>query len=250
MWIRNRSTLAADRPRWVWGPSSGPLLVLATLIPAAAGAVTLDFGGALQDLEAGKKVRSVTLSNGATMEVRCETEGRGPDVCIIFDSAEPGDHDEDLGTPNEDFGGPGEGDGGERGEEGKNDAALGNLLIIAENVVDSDRDGFVDEPESEGGTVWLRFSHAGRLSLALVDVDRREEEPVLKLYRDGNVVKTVEGESLGDNSVQHLDLSRYGNVDAVRIELDSSAGIAAIQLEIEVVGIEADSWSNVKALFR
>ncbi len=252
MWICNPFAQAAWRQRHAFGPPAGPLLLLATLVPAAAGAVTLDFGGALQDLEPGEEVDTVTLSNGATMSVSCSNSGGGPDLCIVFDSEDPSGGDVDLGTPNEDFDGPGKGAGGEDGAEGENEEALGNVIIIAENDEDGDDDGIVDEPDDEsgGGTVWLNFSHSGRLSLAIVDVDEDEAAPVLHLYKDGEHVGEVEGESLGDNSVQHLDLASYGNIDGVKIELDGSSSIADVELDVEVVGTEANTWSNVKTLFR
>jgi len=252
MRIRDPLFRAAWRQRHAFSPPAGPFLVLATLVPVAAGAVTLDFGGALQDLEAGEKIGTVTLSNGATMRVTCSNSGGGPDVCIVFDSEEPSGGDLDLGTPNQDFGGPGKGKGGEAGAEGENHTAFENLIIIAENDADDDGDGLVDEPDDEsgGGTVWLHFSHSGRLSFAIVDVDKDEDEPRVHLYKDGHHVGEVEGESLGDNSVLHLDLAAHGNVDAVKIELDGSSGIADLKLEVEVVGTEPGTWSNVKTIFR
>jgi hypothetical protein len=229
-----------------------PFFLLAACLTATANAATLDFGGALQDLDPGEEVGTVTLSNGATMDVHCSNDGGGPDLCIVFDSEDPSGGDVDLGTPNEDFDGPGEGAGGEDGEDGENDAALGKVLIIAEDDTDDDDDGLVDEPDDEsgGGTLWLQFSHAGRLSFSIIDVDDDEAAPQVKLYKDGALVDEVEGESLGDNSVQHLDLAAYGNVDAVEIELDGSSGIAGVQLDVEVVGTESNTWSRVKTLFR
>lgn len=252
MWIRDPLFTAAWRRRYAKFPSAGPLSVLAALLPAAAGAVTLDFGYALQDLETGERVGTVTLYNGATMHVTCSNEGGGPDVCIIFDSEEPSGDDFDLGTPNEDFGGFGKGEGGEAGAKGENAEELGNVLIIAEDVEDEDGDGYVDVPDdaSRGGTIWLHFSHAGRLSFRIIDVDEHEEAPQVHLYKEGECIGWAEGESLGDNSVQSLDLSSYGNVDAVEIELEGSSAIADVKLEVEVVGTESGTWSNVKALFR
>jgi len=252
MWIRDSFAHAAWRRRHAFGPPTGPLLLLATLVPAAAGAVTLDFGGALQDLDPGEEVGTVTLSNGATMSVTCSNSGGGPDLCIVFDSEDPSGGDVDLGTPNEDFDGPGKGKGGEEGAEGENDDALGNVIIVAENDDDDNDDGVVDEPDDEsgGGTLWLHFSHPGHLSFSIVDVDEDEAAPRVHLYKDGEHVGEAEGESPGDNSVQHLDLASYGNVDAVRIELDGSSGIANVKLDVEVVGTEPGTWSNVKAIFR
>jgi hypothetical protein len=169
----------------------------------------------------------------------------------VFDSADPTGGDLDLGTPNESFGGPGDGAGGERGSRGENARALGKALVIAENDADEDRDGLVDEPDDEsgGGVVTLEFSHAGRLELTLIDVDRDEEEPRLYLFHDGDLVSSVEAERLGDNSAQTLDLSSHGDIDAVRIHLDGSSAIGGIVLVVPQVGVEPATWSRVKALF-
>ena len=228
-----------------------PGLLAAALLPAALWATPLDFGAALQDFETGEEVGTVEAS-GATMTVFCENEGGGPDLCIIFDTEEPSGGDWDLGAPNQDFGGPGLGEGGQTGKEGQNENVLGNILIIAENDEDVNEDGFVDVPDDEsgGGVVRLQFSHAGRLSLTLIDVDEDEDEPKLVLWKEGEIVETVEGESPGDNGVQHLDLGWAGDIDAVDIELDGSTGIAEIVLDVISVGVAQSQWSNMKRVYR
>lgn len=234
---------------------SGALAAVAlaglTAVPAPVTARVLDFAAALQELDTGTVVEDLE-ADGATMHVVVHNAGFGPNVLIVFDSEEPSGDDQDLGTPNESFGGPGIGDGGAKGEEGENGDELGNVLIIAENVDDDDGDGLVDVPddESDGGTVWLKFSHAGRLSLTIVDVDEEEDAPQFCLYHDGEFVAEVEGESLGDNSLQDFDFSEFGDIDAVKIELDGSASIGNIQLDVAQVGVEARSWSTVKQMFR
>lgn len=59
----------------------------------------------------------------------------------MFDSAHPTGGDFDLGTPNQDFGGPGIGVGGEAGSPFQNDLAKGNILVVGENLFDSNGDG-------------------------------------------------------------------------------------------------------------
>jgi hypothetical protein len=210
----------------------------------------LDFSEALQELETGEPVEHVELDNGASMHVSVRNHGGGPDLAIIFDSEEPSGGDDDLGTPNEDFGGPGLGSGGESGERGENEDALGNVLVIAEDDVDEDGDGLVDEPDDEsgGGVVWLTFSHAGRLSFTLVDVDEDEEEPRVDLYLTGEWVGEEEGKSLGDNSAQEIET--HCTVDAVAIRLDGSSSIGKIELDVPVVGVQAETWSGVKRTYR
>lgn len=222
------------------------------LLPATAPAVVLDFGAALQPLDAGEEVDTVTLENGAWMAVTCRNGGEGPDLCIVFDSADPTGGDVDLGTPNEDFGGPGKGQGGEDGEEGENAEALGKILIIAADDEDVDDDGRVDDPEDErdGGVLRFDFSHAGRLSFRVIDVDEDEEEPTVRLFKEGQSVGQVELEAWGDNSVQEVDLSSFGDVDAVEVEFEDSAAVADIRLDVMIVGTEPRTWSKMKRSFR
>ena len=61
-----------------------------------------------------------------------------PDIGIIFDSSNPTGDDWDLETPSTP-------NNGNRWYE-----SLGNFLIIAEDDVDNDNDGFIDDPDDEG----------------------------------------------------------------------------------------------------
>jgi hypothetical protein len=222
------------------------------LAPAWGLAETLDFGAALQALDAGETVTQVTLENGASMTVWAENHGSGPDKCIVFDSSHPTGGDVDLGTPNEDFGGPGKGNGGEQGKEGENAVALGKLLVISGNDEDANDDGRMDDPEdeSDGGLLTLHFSHAGRLSFKVVDVDKDEDEPHFTLYKEGHEVGQAQGDEFGNNGVQPIDLSSFGDIDAIEMHLHSSVGIAAIQLDVVTVGTLPRTWSNVKSTYR
>jgi hypothetical protein len=188
----------------------------------------------------------VTLSNGASMSVSADNGGDGPDECVVFDSAHPTGGEDDLGTPNEDFGGPGKGSGGQKGEEGENDKALGKVLIIPEN----DTDGDAPEAASHGGVVDLHFSHAGRLSFKVVDVDKDEDEPQFTLYKEGHEVAEAQADEFGDNGVESIDLSDFGDIDAIEIHLFGSAAIASIQLDVMQVGTQPQTWSHVKGTYR
>jgi hypothetical protein len=226
-------------------------LLGATGALSTAHARVLDFGAALQDLEAGEDVRKVE-ADGGTMWISVHNDGEGPDKAIVFDSSDPCEKYEEIGTPNEDFGGPGEGKGGEEGSDYENDRGLGNVLVVAEDDADDDLDGHVDVPkdEDDGGTVWLKFSHAGRLSFSVVDVDEDEEAPRVFLYHEGDFVDVVELANGGDNSLQEVDLSSFGDIDAVKIKLAGTAAIGDIQMEVLQVGVEAQTWSQVKRFFR
>jgi hypothetical protein len=73
-------------------------LLGATGALSTAHARVLDFGAALQDLEAGEDVRKVEAAAG-----RCGSastnDGEGPDKAIVFDSSDPCEKYEEIGTP-------------------------------------------------------------------------------------------------------------------------------------------------------
>ena len=71
--------------------------------------------------------------------------GPGINPVLIFDSSDPTGGDVDLGTPNEAYGGPGVGNAG-----ASNDTPMGNVAIIAEDLVDNNDDGLIDDPDDVG----------------------------------------------------------------------------------------------------
>lgn len=175
----------------------------------------------------------------------------GPQSCIIFDSSSPTGQDWDLGTPSQDFGGPGIGSGGLAGEPGENAVALGNLLIIAEDLGDANLDDVVDDPDDErdGGSIAFLFhSPAQPVSITLVDID----EQLLGLDIDGGgaLEISVQGSAAGNNSVQKLDLTNYGLVSSIRINFIGSGAIGEIEYRTPTTATEETSWTDVKQLFR
>ena len=66
----------------------------------------------------------------------------------LYDPADPGFGDPDLGSPNQDFGGPGVGSEGGAGQPGENAVPLHNILIVDENGPD-----FPPDDQQVGGTI-------------------------------------------------------------------------------------------------
>ncbi len=156
-----------------------------------------------QDLSEVYEAWGVTLVTYNTMAMDV------PGLGIAFDSSDPPDHDIDLGTPNEAYGGPGVGEGGE-----SNTVALGNLLISAENFVDADGDGLIDDPDDDDNGAWFGFhfdTPTCVLGLDLVDIESSEAPSDLYFYdSDGYVIEHVRAGGLGDNSVEVLELEICG----------------------------------------
>jgi hypothetical protein len=155
----------------------------------------------------------------------------GPDKAIVFDSANPTGDDFDLGAPNEDFGGPGIGAGGGAGQPGENSEALGKLIIIAENDVDSNNDGLVDDPddEGEGGTLFFDFDAPVEvISVRVIDIDAGETGGFIRSFdSSGTALGTINIPSLGDNSEQVVPVGQTG-VKRLEIELVSSGDVATL----------------------
>jgi hypothetical protein len=186
--------------------------------------------------------------------VRVENEGGGPSSAIIFDSSDPSGGDFDLGTPNETCGGPGRGSGGEAGEPGENCTPYGNLLIIADDIVDVVRPfGVVDDPddEEEGGRLVLTF-HEEVLPIRVVLIDVDEEGADVRVDADTLRVR-VEASELGNNSVQQVDLSRAvrgGSFTTVELRFHGSAALAEIEYLPLTTPVQGASWAGVKGRYR
>ena len=197
-------------------------LFLAFLIglPGRAASTTITFSKD-QDgntLAAGTKIDDefdntfmVTVVNGTTLDMR-------PDVGILFDSQNPTGEDDDLGGP------PWSGGNLPLG------TVLGNLLIIAEDIVDvvnnatgaPGADGLVDDPDDEGrrpaGTITFDFNEVTPIfGFDLIDVEGVIAEPgnYAAFSSGGNLLATVtfaslvgvNGISFGNNTANRIDPS-------------------------------------------
>lgn len=143
-------------------------------------------------------------------------KGDGPDQTIIFDSSNPTGGDEDLATP-----GPGAGNGD----------ALGNLLIVAENLVDVDTDDLVDSPDDErdGGVITFDFVEGADVdSLTVVDIDDASLSEI-RVTQDGGAVTTFPLVDVGDNGVQTINI-RLTMVTKLELDLGGSGALAEVML--------------------
>jgi len=229
--------------------------VLATLVMAVPALAELeDFAGpvagtVVSGQEPGGGTAPGTLFPDFTVSVT--NDGNGPHTLIIFDSDDPTGDDPDLGTPHQDFGGPGQGAGGATGAAGENSVAYHNLLICAEDIVDADGDGIVDDPDDEAGgcTIVFEFDYVVDLHhIVFVDIDSESVE--YEASESGIVMGGDEGVDLGNNSVQVVDLTPFNSVDRLEVVFSSSGAIAELEFHPAAVANEDADWGGVKRIYR
>ncbi|MFH1277044.1 MAG: hypothetical protein ABIK65_01505 [Candidatus Eisenbacteria bacterium] len=236
------------------GPWAGALAILAAATVAPA--VTQDFNS----LPAGTVVAGLLPGGGTspgnlfpdfTLDV--VNNGGGPSSAILFNSSAPTGGDDDLGTPNQDFGGPGVGPGGGLGMPGQNDVALGNLLIVAEDIIDVGGDGLVDDPDDEagGGVIGFDFIEPTTIFwIKIVDMDDGEGAAIRLYDAAKSLVATVYAATYGDNSAQTIDLSQYEAITRMEVDLYMSGAIGEIEYRVPPTSTRPTTWGTIKSNFR
>lgn len=232
------------------------LLVLVgyvAFVPARA--ADLDFEG----LPAGTIVNEMSQGAGISGDLKGAVEvfGFNPrfgpltNAAVVYDSSCTGGcsgQDDDLGTPNSDFGGPGidaDGDpttGGNMGSLHENALQLFNQLIVAEDLVDGDGDGLVDDPDDAdlkdqylefdfsnvrgGGTVKVN-------SVTYVDNDAGEFNAHIEMFGPKIADQFISMPPVGDNGVSTLSGIGVEGVRVMRVVLDGSGAVANVVVEAD-----------------
>jgi len=201
---------------------------------------TLDFEG----FPAGRIVSSVQGSAGSGPIAVFGANGllAGNNAAILYDSRCPNGctgGDTDLGTPNGDFGGPGVGEGGRAGGMAPNDTALGNLLIVAKNLNDTNHDGLVDVPnDQDRAEVRLQFDFAAVApvvihSITFVDIEQIEIMPSVRmLAQNGELLATFAVPATGDNGVKVSSFEAISGVWSMEVTFHGSAAMDDVVFEI------------------
>lgn len=124
----------------------------------------------------------------------------------------------------------------------QNVRGLGNALIIAENVIDNDRNGIVDSPDDEaaGGTIGVIFanSNVSHVGFSLYDTPENIESDVSIVFRDANgnsvtwraaeLVSHGSGVEFGNHYANHfsgIEASNLGlsNIQSIDFNIESGA---------------------------
>ena len=151
-------------------------------------------------VSAGEQITDQFAAFGVTFSA--EGTNGNPNKAIIFDSGNPTGGDFDLQTP-----GFGE----------NNDTFLGNLLILAENDVDADMDGLVDDPDDAESGGFIRFNFDQNVTFfgfQVIDVDSAEVDAIRLFDEFDNVLIQADLGPIGENSVQSFDVD--GGIPGVR----------------------------------
>ncbi len=176
-------------------------------------------------IPAGTNLASVYSDMGVIIRVKKGTSGSTYGRAIAFDSDHPTGGDWDLGTPNSDFGGPGQGSGGALNGAGPNNVTLHNLMILAENTVDANNDGLVDDPDDAvtGARFYFEFAQPACVySLDLVDLERAAT--VSAYGANGDVTAQFEIPAKGNNSFQRVEGEICG-VTTLLVQIPESGAI-------------------------
>lgn len=212
-----------------------------------------------------------TASHGLT--ISAVNIGGGPDIATIFDSTTANSTDPDLvGPPVHPW------QGGNLAPNGQ----LGNLLIIAENAIDNNQDGILDNPDDEGsrpaGSLFFDFnSPITEFGFDLVDVEgiseiNQNSGYMASFYLGSSELARVSFASFidplssyydptvqfGNNTANHLAPITAGSLgllefDRVEVNFGGSAGIDNIYWDRPGTNIEVSSpgtrWLMVLGLF-
>lgn len=158
-------------------------------------------------------------------------------AAMIFDSSNPSGGDFDIGTPNEQYGGPGVGNGG-----ASNDIALGNVLILSEDLDSNDPDDIFEIGAS------FQFDFSANQSVTLnsfdiLDIEESSNPTSVRLYdQDQSILLDKEIIPGGDNSKTTVDLENTENVAFMEIIMNSSGAIdnIAFEMQTEEACVECD----------
>ena len=220
--------------------NSGPVFRYNTQqnFPVVRSAV-IDF----ENYNPGKIVSEIELSEPFQNAAVIGITSKFPDTnaAMVFDSSNPTGGDFDLGTPNEIYGGPGIGDGGE-----SNDVALGNVLILSEDLDSEDPDDIFEV----GASFVFDFSNNGSVTLNAFDILDIEDfnTPTMVILYDSNnaVLLSKEIPPGGDNSKMNVDLENTPGVAFMEIVMNNSGAIDNIAFEMteEEACVACDSDIN------
>lgn len=163
------------------------------------------------------------------VSINASNSGGGPDLAIVFDSTRNNTRDPDLEGP------------WNRGNLA-GQADLGNLLIIAENGIDRNNDGRIDNPDDEGsrpaGSIFLDFdTPIHSFGFDLLDVEgpneySRDSGYFAVFYSGNSELSRVGFGSFADPNSPFYDATvRFGDSSANRIQPITAAELGLTEFD-------------------
>jgi hypothetical protein len=214
-----------------------PVLRYAFVLTVMFFSICANVHGAIIDFNSLEHGETVNNQYQSTLGVSIDAVniGGGPDLAIVFDSAKSGTRDPDLESP---FAG-----GNLAGQ-----TDLGQMMIIAENDVDSNGDGLVDNPDDEGtspaGSISLNFdAPVTSFGFDVVDVESPENGYSVQFFKGDTELASVDfGSFIDPNSPLYDPTVSFGDNHANRIDqiIAAELGVDAFdRIEINFGGSAA-----------
>lgn len=179
---------------------------------------TIDFDSYAGDgkFKAGEYVEDQYEGVGISFSAENNKKGH-PNQLIIFDSSNPTGGDTDLRTP-------GAGTG--------NDSSMKNIAIIAENVRDTNRDGYVDNPDDEarGGRIMMTMENANLYLHELTIIDAEERDAKIEIFHGTNDRETKNIPRLNDNSKVVVGFKAAKPTEKAVVHFPASGGLDNIKI--------------------
>ncbi len=200
--------------------------------PSVATAQTLNAVIDFERLPEGGIVNEVTLGAGISGD---PISGR---VAVFGDSADPAIASNAAIIFDAVCGGAAAGCSGDDPDLFK--PALGNVLIIGENLADANGDGLVDDPNDadlRGATFRMNFTGLGAgvvvtvESIDLLDVEDDEPGPFVQLFAGGQVIATIPLPVTGNNEHVTVPIGVSG-ADRMEVTIQGSGAIDNVRLRL------------------
>jgi len=243
-----RTPVVSGRKTLIWMLLT---LLLGGTLHAIDVPVSIDFD--LENREAGSLIESVNGTNDGTalvgpIGVRGTRPGDARNAAVLHHSTLSSGPASDLGTPNQAFGGVGVGVGGTLGAAYANQSDLGRILVIADNLVDANGDGLIDQT-NDSSLQQLEFEFDFRtitapfvphdirvLSLKVIDTEGPSPGSIQIFDALGNLISATPIVTTGNNGVatQWLGTPGLGVAGAatMKVILNGSAAIDDIDFEM------------------
>lgn len=199
---------------------------IVSALVTTAGAQTIDFETLIHG-------EIITNQFEPFMSIAVDNTAGGPDIGAIYDTTTTGGADPDLEDP-------------WSGGNLASNTFLGNMLIIAENDIDANSDGILDDPDDEAGrpsgTITLEFGfRVSYFGFDFVDIDNEiDESTSIDFFENNILLGSISFDEFMDGGAYDND-AVYGNNFANRIAPITAASFGATGFDKIVFNVGGSS---------